>query len=262
MKNRARILTVATQVKPRPEALSRLLLVYFLLSIAVLGGILGYGLAVPFWTIGYFWKPAHELAGDILASSVFLLLKVQPWLDAEVVLDLPDRRLQNFITISNHRSHLDMFILLAHIPNIRVVTKASLFRIPFLGFMMRIMRMIPVKRNDMTSYWQAMNIAIEGALKGDAVHIFPEMSRGEPATVGTGEFHLAPFRVALQARIPVVPIVFHGTDRVWPKGSAALSFREPIRVECLSKIDSQEFSSAENLRAEVQRRINECLINR
>jgi 1-acyl-sn-glycerol-3-phosphate acyltransferase len=245
---------VQYQVKPRA-----VLLAYFLLSIAVFGGIVGYLVAAPLWLLGFVFPPARRLGGWIFTNGVTLLMDVQPWLLLDDKFALPERGERNFITISNHRSHLDMFLLLARIPNIRVVAKSTLFKVPLLAPMMRLMRMIPVERGRLESYWDAMNQCRDAALQGEAVHIFPEMTRCERGARGTNEFHLAPFRVAKQAELPLVPIVFVGTDEVWPRGAAGLTFRRPVTIKSLEPLDPKEFPSAEALREEARHRINRCL---
>lgn len=235
------------------------LLVYFILSIGFLGTFFCYVLAAPFWLIGIVWRPARALGGELMRIGVVTLFKVQPWFRFVDELKLPARGQRNFITVSNHRSHLDMFILLSRIPNIRVISKAALFRVPFLGLAMRFMRMIPVKKGSIDSYMKAMELVGEGAKRGDAIHIFPEMSRCDAGTAGTQPFHLAPFRVAVKANLPLVPIVFVGTDRVWPKGKFGLSYRQPLRVRSLDLVDPAKFASAEDLRSEIQNRIENCL---
>jgi 1-acyl-sn-glycerol-3-phosphate acyltransferase len=245
---------VQYQVKPRGW-----LLAYFLFSIVIVGGVVGYLMAAPLWILGFVFPPARALGGWVMTKGVTLLMDVQPWLNIDDKFALPDRAARNFITISNHRSHLDMFLLLARIPNIRVVAKSTLFKVPLLAPMMRLMRMIPLERGKLESYWEAMNGCLEAAVSGEAVHIFPEMTRCERGAAGTSEFHLAPFRVAKQAELPLVPIVFQGTDEVWPRGAAGLTFRMPVSIKTLEPLDPRDFSSAEELREEARHRIDRCL---
>jgi 1-acyl-sn-glycerol-3-phosphate acyltransferase len=231
-----------------------LLPIYFVLCIAVVGGIGAYAVALPLCLLGRWWRPAWQGGGEVLRASVSVLLRLQPWLRARVDIHLPPR----CVTVSNHRSHLDMFLLLAHIRNIRAIAKSTLFSIPFLGLMMRVLRQIPVKRGDALSYWNAMDAALVAVNEGDPVHVFPEMARCPPGLLGTQDFHLAPFRIALQARVPVVPIAFLGTDDAWPKGFAGV-FRRQVRVQSLAPVEPRDFPSAEALRGEARRRIDEFL---
>jgi len=244
---------------------SRLLIGYFLLSIALIGGVFAYAIAIPLCLLGRYSEKLWRLGGRSLQRGVQCLLRVQPWYRADVRVELPARDPQtgmHCLTVSNHRSHLDMFILLTAIPNIRVISKRALFRVPFLGVMMWVMKNIPITRGEPQSYWEAMETAAQALRDGDTVHVFPEMTRCEPGDPGTGDFHLAPFKLSLQTGVPLVPIVFVGTDRTWPKGTFGLAFRQPIEVKSLAPLSPKDFPSADALRAETKSRIEAYLLRR
>jgi 1-acyl-sn-glycerol-3-phosphate acyltransferase len=232
--------------------------IFFLVSIAVVGFFHAYVLAIPLCLLGKFWAPLTRAGGKALAFGVKLLMDIQPWFNANIQLSTK-REAGGVLTISNHRSHLDMFILLSRIPNLRAVTKGELFRVPFLGVMLRVMRMIPVVRGDMESYVKAMEIAQEGLRNGDSVHIFPEMTRCPEGMHGTQPFQLLPFRMAHEGGIPIIPVVFVGTDQTWAKGSLKIRFRPRIQVRQLEPVLPGNFQNASQLRDEVQRRIEDEL---
>ena len=95
----------------------------------------------------------------------------------------------------------------------------------------------------------------EGIRAGDSVHVFPEMTRCPLGWQGTQKFHLAPFHIAFQEKAPVTPIVFRGTDAVWPKGKLAFSFRQPVSIQTLEPLDPCCFGSAEALAATAGREL-------
>lgn len=208
---------------------------------------MAYLLTIPLCLLGRFYEPLWRMGGRILCWGVSLLLDVQAWLDAEVLLDFSALS-GPFISVSNHRSHLDMFFLLARIANIRVIAKRSLFYVPFLGIMMRVMKMIPVKRGDTGSYLKALETAKCAVTENDPVHIFPEMTRCEAGFPGVQPFNLAPFKMIREAGVPLIPIVFCDTDRAWPKGKNALSFRRKVKVRALPPLFPKDYPDAESLR--------------
>lgn len=187
---------------------------------------------------------------------VRLLLRVQPWSKISITgFEFPRGR--PFLTVSNHRSHLDMFLLLSRIPNIRPMAKAELFHVPFLAVMLRVLKVIRVRTGSIRSYLTAMETATQALVRdGDPVHIFPEASRSPEGTQGTLPFQLAPFRMAMVTKVPLVPVVFTGTDGAWPKGKFSIRFKSPIRLHALEPVDVRDFTSAAELRDEVRRRID------
>lgn len=225
------------------------------MMIAMLGSIGAYGIAAPLCILGRLFPPAKRWGTNIMQRGVKLLLDLEPWLYAHV-----DIRLHpGALTVANHRSHLDVFLLLSRIPGIRLVCKQELFFVPFLALMLWSLRQIPIRRGRRTSYWWAMDEVRRGLRAGDAVHVFPEMTRCEPGWRGTQAFHLAPFHVAYTENVPVLPIAIVGTDRVWPKGRFALSFRQPVVVQSLAVLYPRDFSSSQDLANAARQSIDDFL---
>jgi 1-acyl-sn-glycerol-3-phosphate acyltransferase len=228
---------------------------YFFFMIALVGAAIGYGIGAPLLLLGRVFPKARRAGERVFRRGIALLMRLEPWLDARYEIAL----VPGAMTVANHRSHLDAFLLLSRIAGIRIVCKHSLFYIPGLSVAMRLMRHIPVRRGDSSSYWRAMEQVREGLRNQEAVHVFPEMTRCEPGLGGTQPFHLAPFHVAFQEKVKVIPIAIQGTDQVWPKGLAKLSWRRPVRVTSLAPLDPRDFRSASDLAAETRRRIDAFL---
>jgi 1-acyl-sn-glycerol-3-phosphate acyltransferase len=240
---------------------SKVWLLYFLISIAILGGVFAYGICVPLYLIGRFYRPSRHLAEHIFCRLVQLLMDIQPWFNATLELDIPvNKSSQKIVLISNHRSHLDSFILLSRVRGIRIFAKKSLFYIPFLGFMMRLTRQVPGKRGQVDSFLEAMEVVRQGLRDKDTIHLFPEMTRCPEGYVGTQKFSTLPFQVAIQEKATLIPIVFQGSDHVWAKGKMGVRFRKPMRVSSLAPIDCSQFSSAHALKQEVKRMIDNELL--
>jgi 1-acyl-sn-glycerol-3-phosphate acyltransferase len=230
-------------------------LAYFIGSVAVIGFMTAFLLGTPFYLMGYIYKPFIRVGDWILRCGVITLFKVQPWFSAEI--QIPSNP-GNLMMVSNHRSHLDAFILLSKVNGVRIMAKKSLFRIPFLGFMMHMMRQIPV-RTGIESYVKAMDEVRQRLRNGQVVHVFPELTRCPPGFKGTQNFSLLPFQVAFQERRQILPVVFAGTDTAWPKGRKGLKFGAPIRARALPVIDPAQFKSVLELKNEVQRQIEMAL---
>jgi len=234
-------------------------LLYFTLSIGVIGGILAYGVVIPLYLLGYLWPAATELADQVMCQGIRLLMSIQPWFRGEIDLDLPQNG-KGCLLVSNHRSHLDAFILLSRIQGIRILAKDSLFGVPFLGPMMRFSKQIPVQRGNIQSFLEAIDQVEARISQGDVVHVFPEMTRCEQGFEGTQSFSIAPFRAAMKSGFPVVPIVIQGTDEAWPKSAWGLRFRQLVRVRSLKALDPKEFASSDELMREARHQIQQALL--
>ncbi len=221
-------------------------MMYFLFTIAVLGFVLAYCLAVPFYILSRFYKPAVTVADFILQRGIGGLMSLQPWLRLDVQLPLSPR---GKLLMANHRSHLDVFLFLAYVRGVRVVAKDTLFRIPFLGFIMRMSYQIPIVRGSVVSYFESLKTVEEYLQRQEVVLLFPEMTRSSSTLQ---EFTLPPFRMAQQAGTEILPIVITGTEKAWPKNSMKLHAGHTVRVRTLPVIHSAKYSSAETLSADVR----------
>jgi 1-acyl-sn-glycerol-3-phosphate acyltransferase len=144
-----------------------------------------------------------------------------------------------YVAVCNHESMADIF-LLSHLPwEMKWLAKESLFRIPVMGWMMRLAGDIPVRRSTRASRVEALEQCRDRLSKRVSVMIFPEGTRSP-----TGQllpFHDGAFRLAIEAGLPILPLAVVGTRDAMPKGSiefgrarAEVRALEPISTEGLT----------------------------
>lgn len=150
-----------------------------------------------------------------------------------------------YVAVSNHESYADIF-LISHLPwEMKWLAKAELFRIPVMGWMMRMAGDIPVHREARRSRVEALEGCRDRLRKKVSVMIFPEGTRSK-----TGEllpFKDGAFRVAVEAQVPILPLAVCGTRDAMAKGSflfgrarAEVRALEPISTEGLTLRDVPE----------------------
>src|SRR4051812_42258021 len=97
---------------------------YLLSSIAVLGMIIGFPLYIPLKGAGTIFRSRRlvQLAENIFCAGNVVLMRLQPWYGhsasgkSQVDIKKPSaatRGSRGLLIVSNHRSHLDVFILLS-----------------------------------------------------------------------------------------------------------------------------------------------------
>jgi 1-acyl-sn-glycerol-3-phosphate acyltransferase len=152
-----------------------------------------------------------RLMSGVLASQLVPLWRFR--LHGPVPKNLPAR----MVVVSNHESHADPFII-SRLPwEMKWLCKASLFKIPFVGWSMWMAGDIPVNRGNRSSAQDAMTLCRRKIQLGVPVMIFPEGTRSP-----TGEmlpFKEGAFRLAIEAGADVLPIALHGTRQAVPKHS-------------------------------------------
>jgi 1-acyl-sn-glycerol-3-phosphate acyltransferase len=118
------------------------------------------------------------------------------------------------ILMSNHRSYLDIFIVLAYYPS-SIVAKKELLKWPVIGQATKMARIIPVDRNHSGSLIQTMRRINEEINIGGSVILFPEGTTYKGPL--TKPFKPGSFKIAHQSQIPVIPaaIYFSNEDDAW-----------------------------------------------
>src|SRR3989475_7045361 len=120
-----------------------------------------------------------------------------------------------FVFAPNHQSHLDILLLLAHLPGrTRFAAKQELWRHPLMGAVLDTLGMVPIDREHPEKSVTALDRA---AAEHDSFVIFPEGTRSR-----TGQllpFKKGAFVLAIAAGLPIVPVVCRGTRRLMPRGS-------------------------------------------
>jgi 1-acyl-sn-glycerol-3-phosphate acyltransferase len=242
----------------RVKILTKLWLFYFLCTIVIVGSAFALPFFFPVIALAKIFPSLKPVPDRIMSTGVSFLMRLQPWLKADVDVQVPPTG--RVLLVSNHRSHLDVFFLLAHVSGVRVLARSNLFKIPGLGFMMRAYRQIAVERGRLDAWVKAMGVVGDRVRQGERVHIFPEMTRCSQGFQSVQPFAAAPFLVAIQEDAVVVPLVFKNTDGVWPKGEVGLHFRQPIEVKTLAPVRARDFANADQLKSEVWKRIDQALV--
>jgi 1-acyl-sn-glycerol-3-phosphate acyltransferase len=121
------------------------------------------------------------------------------------------------VVVSNHVSYFDfMFVGLATRPKrrlVRFMAKKSIFDNPVSGPLMRGMHHIPVDRRAGAAAYGA---AVEALQAGELVGVFPESTISR--SFRPREFKTGAARMAIEAGVPLLPIVTWGGQRVWTSG--------------------------------------------
>jgi 1-acyl-sn-glycerol-3-phosphate acyltransferase len=140
-----------------------------------------------------------------------------------------------YVAVSNHESYADIF-LISHLPwEMKWISKQSMFRIPCFGWMMRLAGDIELVRGERSSVARAMSAAHDRLKKRVSVMIFPEGTRS--TTNELLPFKDGAFRLAVEARVPILPIAVAGTRGAMAKGTFRFQ-RARARVRVLEPIDT------------------------
>lgn len=150
------------------------------------------------------------------------------------------------ILISNHQSELDIYMLGRIFPKKCVVTaKKQLKYIPFLGWFMSASGTFFLNRSNKQSAIQTLNKALD-KLKTNkgGLFMFPEGTRSYSTKPVLLPFKKGAFHLAVQAQIPIIPLVVSNTSNIYSlkeynfnRGEINIKVLDPIPTEGLTKDD-------------------------
>jgi 1-acyl-sn-glycerol-3-phosphate acyltransferase len=145
------------------------------------------------------------------------------------------------IIVSNHQSQLDILLACRIFKNFKWISKAEMFRVPFIGWMMRLNRYIAIRRGDRDSAEKMMSDCEEHLEAGSPVFFFPEGTRS--ATGRVRLFKPGPFMLAHKLKLPILPLAISGTGKALPKYSLTMNGTKHISLKVLPEISYSSFSS-------------------
>lgn len=142
------------------------------------------------------------------------------------------------VLVANHASLIDILVLFALFRPFKWVSKQEIFRVPLIGWNMRLNDYVPLVRGRAESVRRMMAHCDRLLEAGSPVMLFPEGRR-------TSDGELQPFKdgafeLAVRHQVPVIPIAVHGTRRALPRHGLVLRDRVDVHVEVLPPIEPHD----------------------
>jgi 1-acyl-sn-glycerol-3-phosphate acyltransferase len=161
--------------------------------------------------------PGRYTVGRWFRRAAVVCTKLNPlWRFRTTGVRIRDPR-RPYVAVANHESFADIF-LLSHLPwEMKFLSKESIFKIPVMGWMMRMAGDVAVRRGDVNSRAAALEACRDRLGKGVSVMIMPEGTRSADGQLQ--KFHDGAFRLAVETGCPVLPIAVAGTRAAITKGS-------------------------------------------
>ena len=238
--------------------------IYFVLGIAVIGGIFGYIVTLALFILSFLLKPFKGLSTEVRYAAEYVqcvcirfLLKIQPWLACETNLPAITGfydffKTRRILFVANHRSNLDTFLLISYIPGLRGLAKRSLFYNFFFGIFMYIAGFIPVEKGSSESYLSGLNALRDRLLLKDRpVLIFPENTRCDKGFTSVRKFSSGVFDKAIESKALIVPIVIQNTDRLMGRGDVLINPYQTVKLTMLKPIQANTYQNSQSLRDDV-----------
>lgn len=146
------------------------------------------------------------------------------------------------VFVFNHQSNVDLVIVSRLLRrDITGVGKREIRDLPIIGRVMEAAGVVLIDRRNTASAIEAMKPLVDAMrVEGKSVALSPEGTR--TLTTRLAEFKKGAFHLAMQAEVPIVPIVIHNSSDVQPKGDF-LFHPGTVEVEVLPPIDTSRWSA-------------------
>lgn len=150
---------------------------------------------------------------------------------------------QAYVIVPNHQSMLDIVIFNMLHHRLRWISKIEVFKIPVLGWEMRMVKYIELERGNKHSVVRMMEKCISSLREGISIVIFPEGTRS--LTGAIGRFKTGAFQLAIKTDKPLLPVLIDGTGDVLPKNGLTFRIDKVIRIKVLDPIFPGQFGTGD-----------------
>lgn len=169
------------------------------------------------------------------------------------------------VIVANHESFADIWAVFFLNLQFRWLSKASIFKIPLVGPVMRRTGYVGIKRGDRESHTQAMAASAARLRAGLSMFFFPEGTRSQDGMIK--KFKSGAFKLARDEQVRVLPVAIHGARELLPKGSwlpgravVKLQVLPPMAAPALDDVHLEQF--AEKVRQEIVKAHHQLVVDR
>lgn len=203
-----------------PGVLQILVSVYFWISLFLIPGIV-FPLLFLIWILTVLFDKRLVFLHTCTCLLSDLTLGANPYWKTTIKGKEKIDRKSVYIMVSNHQSGADIMVLYKTHATFKWVSKKSLFFYPFIGWNMWLNRYIPIERTRGKSKLHMMDKSEKAVRAGNSLMLFPEGTRSRDGNLQP--FKSGAFRIALETKTPILPIVIKGTFDAIRKGSLIIN---------------------------------------
>jgi 1-acyl-sn-glycerol-3-phosphate acyltransferase len=146
-----------------------------------------------------------------------------------------------FVIISNHQSILDILLINCLRYRFKWISKIENMKIPVLGWYLRMADYIIINRGDKESKEEMMDKSYQCLKGGTSIMMFPEGTRSVDGEIGF--FKRGAFQLAINAHVPILPVVLDGSGGVLPKHGLIFTTGHKIMIKVLDPVMPESFNT-------------------
>jgi 1-acyl-sn-glycerol-3-phosphate acyltransferase len=176
----------------------------------------------------------------LMYQSLFLVRLIPIW---KIKIDRRGKPVKGttYVIISNHQSILDILFINSLRYKFKWISKIENIKLPVLGWYLRMAGYITVNRGNEESKVEMLERSLNLLKSGVSVMIFPEGTRSLDSEIGF--YKRGAFQLALQANVPVLPILIDGTGGILPKHGLIFGTGHHITIRVLDPVPPELFNT-------------------
>jgi 1-acyl-sn-glycerol-3-phosphate acyltransferase len=158
----------------------------------------------------------------------------------------------------NHTSYLDwlptMLAVRERDRRMYFMIKAEMADVKAVNYVIKHARLIPVDRR---AGHDAFEVAVQRLGEGELIGMHPEATISRSFELR--EFKTGAARMALEAQVPMIPVIVWGAHRIWPKDHPKKLFRNKVPITVAAGGPVPPDGTAEQLNAALRQAMNALL---
>jgi 1-acyl-sn-glycerol-3-phosphate acyltransferase len=148
-----------------------------------------------------------------------------------------------YVVISNHQSILDILLVNCLRYRYKWISKIENMKVPAVGWYLKMAGYITVDRGNDESKAAMREKSLACLQRGCSIMLFPEGTRSQNGEIGF--FKRGAFQLAMQAEVPILPVVLDGTSDILPKHGFRINSGHRVRMRVLDPIKPSDFETTD-----------------
>jgi 1-acyl-sn-glycerol-3-phosphate acyltransferase len=203
--------------------------------------LLFFPVTIIIWLIVLPFDNKRKIIHWLLSWQCLILIRLLPiW---KIVVEGRENGLTGTpcVIISNHQSILDILLINCLRYRFRWISKIENLKVPVLGLYLRMADYITVDRGNKESKEEMYEKSLRCLKEGTSIMMFPEGTRSADCEIGF--FRRGAFQLAIDAHVPILPIVLDGSGGVLPKHGLIFTTGHIIRIKVFDPVNPDEFNT-------------------
>ena len=195
------------------------------------------------WLIVLPFDRNRKIMHWMLTHQSFILMSLIPFWKIKIEGREKAKKDATYVIISNHQSMLDILLVNCLRYRFKWISKIENMKVPVLGWYLRMADYLTVDRGNKESKEEMLENSGRCLMNGTSLMLFPEGTRSLDKEIGF--FKRGAFQLAIEAEMPILPVIIDGTGGVLPKHGLIFSSGHKLTIRVLDPVLPGSFNTGD-----------------